>query len=54
MVHEDIGSVFLGNESIAFGIAEPLYFAFYSHYLPSQMFSLPGATPGKKNKGNDR
>jgi hypothetical protein len=45
VVHKDIGSVFLGNETIALGIAEPLYFTGYSHAKP------PEFTPSSKAGG---
>jgi hypothetical protein len=54
VVHEDIGTVFLGNKSIALGITEPLYLASYSHYLTSNMFLPRGSKTRQKNKGNDR
>jgi len=41
VVHEDIGTVSLGNEAIPLGIAEPLNLASYSHYVLQKF-------PGKK------
>jgi hypothetical protein len=44
VMHENIGTVSLGNESIALGIAEPLNLAFYSHRV---LHRFPGKKKGK-------
>jgi hypothetical protein len=51
VMHEDIGSVFLGNKAVAFGIAEPLNLAFDSHCLTSQKFPRGGENQAKKIRG---
>jgi len=41
VVHEDIGTIGLGNKTVTFGITEPLNLASYSHYDLQEI-------PGKK------
>jgi hypothetical protein len=41
VVHEDIGTIGLGNKAVTFGITEPLDLASYSHYDLQEI-------PGKK------
>jgi hypothetical protein len=54
VVHKDIGAIFLRNETVAFGIAEPLNFALDAHTLTSKNYPQPGESFAGKKKGTDR